>query len=180
VTETDPKHCLLCRDSVSPYKLIHSFKKKKKKKKKKVFYRFDTKLGCWWIFWMQRVSFTSVCFYMQNCIGYKKRGHHTNSCINKLAHSLLALTASWRISLMQSIYGCLISSSITELETSVGKLQKEVEQLREQRNQQKQLADSSARQRDMYKTLLTQSTGFSLPPQGDTKMTINVMSSWWL
>uniref|UniRef100_A0A8P4FY78 Translocated promoter region a, nuclear basket protein n=1 Tax=Dicentrarchus labrax TaxID=13489 RepID=A0A8P4FY78_DICLA len=49
---------------------------------------------------------------------------------------------------------------------SVDKLQKEVEQLREQRNQLKQLADSSARQRDMYKALLTQSTGFSLPPQG--------------
>uniref|UniRef100_A0A665W7R3 Translocated promoter region a, nuclear basket protein n=1 Tax=Echeneis naucrates TaxID=173247 RepID=A0A665W7R3_ECHNA len=47
------------------------------------------------------------------------------------------------------------------------KLQKEVEQLREQRNQQKQLADSNARQRDMYKTLLTHNTGFSLPPQGD-------------
>lgn len=48
------------------------------------------------------------------------------------------------------------------------KLQKEVEQLREQRNQQKQLADSSARQRDMYKALLTQSTGFSIPLEGDT------------
>uniref|UniRef100_A0A665W816 Nucleoprotein TPR n=1 Tax=Echeneis naucrates TaxID=173247 RepID=A0A665W816_ECHNA len=47
----------------------------------------------------------------------------------------------------------------------VDKLQKEVEQLREQRNQQKQLADSNARQRDMYKTLLTHNTGFSLPPQ---------------
>lgn len=45
-------------------------------------------------------------------------------------------------------------------------LQKEVGQLREQRNQQKQLADSSARQRDMYKILLSQSTGFNLPPQG--------------
>uniref|UniRef100_A0A8P4G4M7 Translocated promoter region a, nuclear basket protein n=1 Tax=Dicentrarchus labrax TaxID=13489 RepID=A0A8P4G4M7_DICLA len=53
-----------------------------------------------------------------------------------------------------------------KLEASVDKLQKEVEQLREQRNQLKQLADSSARQRDMYKALLTQSTGFSLPPQG--------------
>ncbi|XP_041848028.1 nucleoprotein TPR isoform X2 [Melanotaenia boesemani] len=58
------------------------------------------------------------------------------------------------------------SARITELESSVDKLQKEVEQLKEQRNQQKQLADSSARQRDMYKALLTQSTGFSLPPQG--------------
>lgn len=52
------------------------------------------------------------------------------------------------------------------MEASLAKLQKEVEQLREQRNQQKQLADSSARQRDMYKALLTQSTGFSLPPPG--------------
>uniref|UniRef100_A0A671VEW7 Translocated promoter region, nuclear basket protein n=1 Tax=Sparus aurata TaxID=8175 RepID=A0A671VEW7_SPAAU len=51
-------------------------------------------------------------------------------------------------------------------QAGVNKLQKEVEQLREQRNQQKQLADSSARQRDMYKALLTQSTGFSLPSQG--------------
>uniref|UniRef100_G3PPU3 Translocated promoter region a, nuclear basket protein n=1 Tax=Gasterosteus aculeatus aculeatus TaxID=481459 RepID=G3PPU3_GASAC len=58
------------------------------------------------------------------------------------------------------------SARVSELEAGVDKLQKEVEQLKEQRNQQKQLADSSARQRDMYKTLLTQSTGFSLPPQG--------------
>lgn len=56
--------------------------------------------------------------------------------------------------------------SVLELEASVAKLQNEVEQLKEQRNQQKQLADSSARQRDMYKALLTQSTGFSLPPPG--------------
>lgn len=48
------------------------------------------------------------------------------------------------------------------------KLEKEAEQLKEQRNQQKQLADSNARQRDMFKVLLTQSTGFSLPPQGET------------
>ncbi|KAM6919272.1 LOW QUALITY PROTEIN: nucleoprotein TPR-like [Xenentodon cancila] len=59
------------------------------------------------------------------------------------------------------------SARITELESLVDKLKKEVEQLTEQRNQQKQLADSSARQRDMYKALLTQTTGFSLPPQGD-------------
>lgn len=55
---------------------------------------------------------------------------------------------------------------VSELETSVDKLKKEVEQLKEQRSQQKQLADSNARQRDMYKALLTHSTGFSLPPQG--------------
>lgn len=63
---------------------------------------------------------------------------------------------------------CLVPSRVSELEASVDKLQKEVEEVREQRNQQKQVADSNARQRDMYKTLLTQSTGFSLPPQGDT------------
>uniref|UniRef100_A0A3B3W1N4 Translocated promoter region, nuclear basket protein n=1 Tax=Poecilia latipinna TaxID=48699 RepID=A0A3B3W1N4_9TELE len=61
------------------------------------------------------------------------------------------------------------SRDTTELESVVDKLQKEVEQLREQRNQQKQLADSNARQRDMFKALLSQSTGFSLPPQGDTR-----------
>ncbi|XP_056276506.1 nucleoprotein TPR-like isoform X2 [Pseudoliparis swirei] len=58
------------------------------------------------------------------------------------------------------------AACVSELEAGVAALQKEAEQLREQRNQQKQLADSSARQRDMYKALLTQSTGFSLPPQG--------------
>ena len=47
-------------------------------------------------------------------------------------------------------------------------LQKEVEQLREQRNQQKQLADSGCRQRDMYRILLTQNTGYSLPPHGNS------------
>ncbi len=66
----------------------------------------------------------------------------------------------------------MVPFSVSELEASVDKLQKEVEQLREQRNQQKQLADSSTRQRDMYKALLTQSTGFSLPPQGDTINTL--------
>uniref|UniRef100_A0A665W921 Nucleoprotein TPR n=1 Tax=Echeneis naucrates TaxID=173247 RepID=A0A665W921_ECHNA len=60
---------------------------------------------------------------------------------------------------------------------SVDKLQKEVEQLREQRNQQKQLADSNARQRDMYKTLLTHNTGFSLPPQGDKMPTFSEHST---
>uniref|UniRef100_A0A671VH99 Translocated promoter region, nuclear basket protein n=1 Tax=Sparus aurata TaxID=8175 RepID=A0A671VH99_SPAAU len=59
----------------------------------------------------------------------------------------------------------------------VNKLQKEVEQLREQRNQQKQLADSSARQRDMYKALLTQSTGFSLPSQDSSSQSAPVRIS---
>ncbi|KAM4728904.1 nucleoprotein TPR-like isoform 2-T2 [Anableps anableps] len=59
-----------------------------------------------------------------------------------------------------------VTARITELESVVDKLEKEVEHLREQNNQQKQLADSNARQRDMFKALLTQSTGFSLPTQG--------------
>uniref|UniRef100_A0A4W5RT28 Nucleoprotein TPR n=1 Tax=Hucho hucho TaxID=62062 RepID=A0A4W5RT28_9TELE len=47
------------------------------------------------------------------------------------------------------------------------KVQKELEIIKEQRNQQKQLADSNGRQRDMYRILLSQSTGFNLPPQGE-------------
>lgn len=69
----------------------------------------------------------------------------------------------------QNMFLSVVPSSIKELESVVDKLQKEADQLREQRNQQKQLADSNARQRDMYKVLLTQSTGFSLPPQGEIK-----------
>ncbi|CAF91296.1 unnamed protein product, partial [Tetraodon nigroviridis] len=55
---------------------------------------------------------------------------------------------------------------VSELEVDVDKLQKETEYLRTQMTHQKRLADSSARQRDMYKALLSQGTGFSLPPQG--------------
>lgn len=55
---------------------------------------------------------------------------------------------------------------MSELKADVDKLQKEAEYLREQMTQQKRLADSSARQRDMYRALLLQGTGFSLPPEG--------------
>uniref|UniRef100_A0A672I1M8 Translocated promoter region a, nuclear basket protein n=1 Tax=Salarias fasciatus TaxID=181472 RepID=A0A672I1M8_SALFA len=65
--------------------------------------------------------------------------------------------------------GQVTSARISELESSMAKLKTEMELLREQRNQQKQLSDSNARQRDMYKALLTQSTGFSLPPQGECR-----------
>lgn len=72
----------------------------------------------------------------------------------------------------------MVLLSVSELETSVDKLKKEVEQLREQRSQQKQLADSNGRQRDMYKALLTHSTGFSLPPpQGDDNTAGQQLSS---
>uniref|UniRef100_A0A672T0U7 Nucleoprotein TPR n=1 Tax=Sinocyclocheilus grahami TaxID=75366 RepID=A0A672T0U7_SINGR len=42
----------------------------------------------------------------------------------------------------------------TELERSLEKVQKELEQIKEQLNHQKQLADSATRQRDMYRILL--------------------------
>ncbi|XP_067218457.1 nucleoprotein TPR isoform X1 [Chanodichthys erythropterus] len=53
----------------------------------------------------------------------------------------------------------------TELEQSLEKVQKELEQIKEQQNHQKQLADSAIRQRDMYRILL-QTAGVELPPQG--------------
>uniref|UniRef100_A0AAR2KQI7 Nucleoprotein TPR n=1 Tax=Pygocentrus nattereri TaxID=42514 RepID=A0AAR2KQI7_PYGNA len=53
-----------------------------------------------------------------------------------------------------------------ELEQNLDKVQKELELLKEQRNQQKQLADSALRQRDMYRILL-QTAGVTLPPQSD-------------
>uniref|UniRef100_A0A672SZI6 Nucleoprotein TPR n=1 Tax=Sinocyclocheilus grahami TaxID=75366 RepID=A0A672SZI6_SINGR len=53
----------------------------------------------------------------------------------------------------------------TELERSLEKVQKELEQIKEQLNHQKQLADSATRQRDMYRILL-QTAGVELPPQG--------------
>uniref|UniRef100_A0A4W5RWH9 Nucleoprotein TPR n=1 Tax=Hucho hucho TaxID=62062 RepID=A0A4W5RWH9_9TELE len=59
------------------------------------------------------------------------------------------------------------SARVTQLEQQQEKVQKELEIIKEQRNQQKQLADSNGRQRDMYRILLSQSTGFNLPPQGE-------------
>ncbi|XP_052470885.1 nucleoprotein TPR isoform X1 [Carassius gibelio] len=53
----------------------------------------------------------------------------------------------------------------TELEQNLEKFQTELEQIKEQHNHQKQLADSAARQRDMYRILL-QTAGVELPPQG--------------
>ncbi|KAI7809880.1 nucleoprotein TPR isoform X2 [Triplophysa rosa] len=53
----------------------------------------------------------------------------------------------------------------TELEQSLEKVQKELQQVKEQMNHHKQLADSAARQRDMYRILL-QTAGVELPTQG--------------
>uniref|UniRef100_A0A4W4GSX2 Nucleoprotein TPR n=1 Tax=Electrophorus electricus TaxID=8005 RepID=A0A4W4GSX2_ELEEL len=53
-----------------------------------------------------------------------------------------------------------------ELEKSLEQVQKELDLLKEQMNQQKQLANSAKRQRDMYRILL-QTTGVELPPQSE-------------
>ncbi|KAA0719100.1 Nucleoprotein TPR NPC-associated intranuclear protein [Triplophysa tibetana] len=53
----------------------------------------------------------------------------------------------------------------TEFEQSLDKVQKELQQVKEQMNHHKQLADSAARQRDMYRILL-QTAGVELPTQG--------------
>ncbi|XP_012988241.3 nucleoprotein TPR isoform X3 [Esox lucius] len=58
------------------------------------------------------------------------------------------------------------SACVTQLEQQLDNVQQELEIIKEQRNQQKQLADSNARQRDMYRILLSQSTGLDFPPQG--------------
>uniref|UniRef100_A0A6Q2Z363 Nucleoprotein TPR n=1 Tax=Esox lucius TaxID=8010 RepID=A0A6Q2Z363_ESOLU len=59
------------------------------------------------------------------------------------------------------------SACVTQLEQQLDNVQQELEIIKEQRNQQKQLADSNARQRDMYRILLSQSTGLDFPPQGE-------------
>ncbi|XP_056597198.1 nucleoprotein TPR [Triplophysa dalaica] len=53
----------------------------------------------------------------------------------------------------------------TEFEQSLEKVQKELQQVKEQMNHHKQLADSAARQRDMYRILL-QTAGVELPAHG--------------
>ncbi|KAL6486019.1 hypothetical protein MHYP_G00054110 [Metynnis hypsauchen] len=58
------------------------------------------------------------------------------------------------------------STKYSELQKSLEKAQSELEQLREQRAHQMQLAESIVRQRDMYRILLAQVTGVNFPQQG--------------
>lgn len=60
----------------------------------------------------------------------------------------------------------LCSLRQTELEQSLEKVQMELQQVKEQMNHHKQLADSAARQRDMYRILL-QTAGVELPTHGE-------------
>ncbi|XP_053460360.1 nucleoprotein TPR isoform X3 [Nycticebus coucang] len=58
------------------------------------------------------------------------------------------------------------SSKITELQLKLESALTELEQLRESRHHQMQLVDSIVRQRDMYRILLSQTTGVVIPLQG--------------
>ncbi|KAI4890931.1 hypothetical protein NFI96_033196 [Prochilodus magdalenae] len=65
----------------------------------------------------------------------------------------------------------------SELQKSLEKAQSELEQLREQRAHQMQLAESIVRQRDMYRILLAQATGVSFPQQGTTPEEFSLTST---
>uniref|UniRef100_A0A452V9H7 Nucleoprotein TPR n=1 Tax=Ursus maritimus TaxID=29073 RepID=A0A452V9H7_URSMA len=58
------------------------------------------------------------------------------------------------------------SSKIAELQLKLENALTELEQLRESRQHQMQLVDSIVRQRDMYRILLSQTTGVAIPLQG--------------
>lgn len=55
---------------------------------------------------------------------------------------------------------------IAELQHKLENSLTELEQLRESRQHQMQLVDSIVRQRDMYRILLSQTTGMAIPLQG--------------
>ncbi|XP_029106034.1 nucleoprotein TPR isoform X4 [Scleropages formosus] len=62
-----------------------------------------------------------------------------------------------------------ISSRKAELEMTLEKTRKDLEQLREQHSHQMKLTESVVRQRDMYRILLAQTTGVSFPVQGSVQ-----------
>lgn len=55
---------------------------------------------------------------------------------------------------------------ISELQLNLAEALNELERLREARSHQMQLVESIVRQRDMYRTLLAQMTGVTIPIQG--------------
>ncbi|MFT7809073.1 nucleoprotein TPR-like isoform X3 [Arapaima gigas] len=69
------------------------------------------------------------------------------------------------------------SSRTTELELSLDKAQRELEQLREQRNNQMQMVESIVKQRDMYRILLAQTTGVSFQAHGGTPEELSLTST---
>ncbi|KAM6948188.1 nucleoprotein TPR [Aplochiton taeniatus] len=58
------------------------------------------------------------------------------------------------------------STRVSELQQSAEQTLRELAMVKKERDQQQRLADSHARQRDMYRILLSQSTDLTLPPQG--------------
>ncbi|XP_045392133.1 nucleoprotein TPR isoform X2 [Lemur catta] len=69
------------------------------------------------------------------------------------------------------------SSKITELQLKLESSLTELEQLRESRQHQMQLVDSIVRQRDMYRILLSQTTGVVIPLQASSLDDVSLMST---
>ncbi|XP_007167035.2 nucleoprotein TPR isoform X3 [Balaenoptera acutorostrata] len=69
------------------------------------------------------------------------------------------------------------SSKITEIHLKLESALVEVEQLRESRRHQMQLVDSIVRQRDMYRILLSQTTGVTIPLQASSLDDSSLMST---
>ncbi|XP_077013360.1 nucleoprotein TPR isoform X2 [Tamandua tetradactyla] len=69
------------------------------------------------------------------------------------------------------------SSKVTELQLKLESSLTELEQLRESRQHQMQLVDSIVRQRDMYRILLSQTTGVVIPLQASSLDDISLLST---
>lgn len=69
------------------------------------------------------------------------------------------------------------SSKISELQVKLENALTELEQLRESRQHQMQLVDSIVRQRDMYRILLSQTTGVAIPLQASSLDDISLVST---
>ncbi|XP_078074443.1 translocated promoter region b, nuclear basket protein isoform X2 [Mustelus asterias] len=69
------------------------------------------------------------------------------------------------------------SARISELEVNLGEALNELERLREARAHQMQLVESIVRQRDMYRILLAQMTGVTIPIQGAATEEMSLVSS---
>ncbi|KAM7336047.1 hypothetical protein ACRRTK_004540 [Alexandromys fortis] len=69
------------------------------------------------------------------------------------------------------------SSKIAELQHKLESSLTELEQLRESRQHQMQLVDSIVRQRDMYRILLSQTTGMAIPLQASSLDDISLLST---
>ncbi|XP_054976552.1 nucleoprotein TPR isoform X2 [Sorex araneus] len=69
------------------------------------------------------------------------------------------------------------TSRISELQLQLESALSELEQLRESRQHQRQLVESIVRQRDMYRILLSQTTGVAIPVQASSLDEISLVST---